>query len=586
MAVFLGFSSDMSYKPVIYEGNKLANKADLMERNGRWYFSKAYPKELWPITGASPFRKSLGTDSLPAAIRARPDAERLYWSKVDAARATYAGRIPREMTEVEAMGLVAKWFIAEDAERTAALEATRSPLMDIDRALAELDALDAQARQAVAEADVHAVRPLALRLTAEAGLKVDDKSKVFKSFMAALLRGRREFLVLERRRILGDYAVQPSDPLIAKALKEGMADVPVRVRSVSDMVDGYLADQFKWAPSTRKASDAPFDVLKEFLGADRDVRTLTRDDGRAIHEIVKGLPVNFRKRKELKGLTLPDVIAKGRDLGLPTLAPKTVNEIYMTFISGAIDWAVSERGIDANIVASLPPMVDPVAAVDKRSPFKPDQLNRLLHLGPWADPAKGKEGDPLRFWGPLIALFQGMRRGEIAQLLITDNELQGDIPVIHVRPTVDGQRVKSVAGRRMLPVHPELVRMGFLQFVAEQRKAGHNQLFPNETPNKNGAWGDPLSKWFKRLLADNQITGTKLGMHSFRHNFEDALRAANLSQTPIGQELAGRAKSDKVSGDYGSGRYSAETLKPAVDSIQYPELDLKHLYVPRMSNQS
>ena len=579
MANFQGFCSDMSYKPVIYEGNKMANKADLMERNGRWYFSKAYPKELWPVTGASPFRKSLGTDSLPAAIRARPDAERLYYSKVDAARATLEGRKPRQMTEVEAMGLVAKWFTAEDAERTAALMATQSPLMDIDGALAEIDALDAEARQAIAEGDVLAVRPLALRLLEEAGLEADDKSKVFKIFMIALLRGRRELLAMERRRVLGDYAVQPSDPLISQALS-GAPIVAAKVRTVVDMIDGFVADNTpKWAPSTRKATEAPLRIMKEFFGADRDVATLGRDDGRALHDLVKALPVNYAKRRELKGLGLIDVVAKGRELGLPTLAPKTVNEIYMTFIGGAIEWAAKERWIEANIVASLPPVVDPVAAVDKRSQFKPEQLNHLFGLGPWSDPTKGKEGDPLRYWGPLIALYQGMRRGEIAQLMVADNELQGDIPVIHVRPTVDGQRVKSAAGRRMLPVHPELVRMGFLQFVAVQRKAGHRQLFPNETPNGNGAWGDPLSKWFQRLLSDNAIIGTKLGMHSFRHNFEDALRAANLSQTPIGQELAGRAKSDKVSGDYGSGRYSAETLKPAVESIRYPEVDLKHLYV-------
>ena len=557
----------------------MANKADLMERNGRWYFSKAYPKELWPVTGASPFRKSLGTDSLPAAIRARPDAERLYYSKVDAARATLEGRKPRQMTEVEAMGLVAKWFTAEDAERTASLMATQSPLMDIDGALAEIDALDAEARQAIAEGDVHTVRPLAFRLLEEAGLEADDKSKVFKTFMIALLRGRRELLAMERRRVLGDYAVQPSDPLISQALSGGPI-VAAKVRTVVDMIDGFVADNTpKWAPSTRKATEAPLRIMKEFFGADRDVATLGRDDGRALHDLVKALPVNYAKRRELKGLGLIDVVAKGRELGLPTLAPKTVNEIYMTFIGGAIEWAAKERWIEANIVASLPPVVDPVAAVDKRSQFKPEQLNHLFGLGPWSDPTKGKEGDPLRYWGPLIALYQGMRRGEIAQLMVADNELQGDIPVIHVRPTVDGQRVKSAAGRRMLPVHPELVRMGFLQFVAVQRKAGHRQLFPNETPNGNGAWGDPLSKWFQRLLSDNAIIGTKLGMHSFRHNFEDALRAANLSQTPIGQELAGRAKSDKVSGDYGSGRYSAETLKPAVESIRYPEVDLKHLYV-------
>jgi hypothetical protein len=395
MAKFLGLCSDMSYKTVIYEGDKMANKADLMERNGRWYFSKAYPKELWPITGASPFRKSLGTDSLPIAIRARPDAERLYFAKVDAARATLEGRNPHKMTEVEAMGLVAKWFTAEDAERTAALEATQSPLMDIDGALAEIDELDAEARQAVAEADVHAVRPLALQLIAEAGLEADDKSKEFKAFMAALLRGRRELLALERRRVLGDYAVRPSDPLIAKALVEGVAVVPVKVRTVSDMVDGYVTDNTpKWAPSTRKATDAPLGVLKEFLGADRDVTTLTRDDGRAIHEIVKGLPVNFRKRKELKGLPLPDAVAKGRELGLPTLAPKTVNEIYMTFIGGAIEWAARERWIDANIVASLPPVVDPVAAVDKRTPFNPEQLTHTAVGWMWM-----RSGRPLIGFG-------------------------------------------------------------------------------------------------------------------------------------------------------------------------------------------
>ena len=556
----------------------MANKADLLNRNGRWQFNKAYPKELWPITGPSPFRKSLGTDSLTEAIRARPNAERLYFAKVDAARAILAGRIPRQLTEVEAMGLVAKWFTEEDAQRSAALEATQSPLMDIDGALAEIDALDAEARQAIAEGDVHTVRPLAHRLLEEAGLEADAKSKIFKAFMIALLRGRRELLAMERRRVLGDYSVQPSDPLISKALAGGPM-VAAKVRTVADMIDGFVADNNpKWAPSTRKATESPLRIMKEFFGADRDVATLGRDDGRALHDLVKTLPVNYAKRRELRGLGLIDAVAKGRELGLPTLAPKTVNEIYMTFIGGAIEWAAKERWIEANIVASLPPVVDPVAAVDKRSQFKPEQLNHLFGLGPWSDPTKGKEGDPLRYWGPLIALYQGMRRGEIAQRLVADNELQGDIHVIHVRPTVDGQRVKSAAGRRMLPVHPELVRMGFLQFVSEQRKAGHTQLFPNETPNKNGAWGDPLSKWFKRLLADNQITGTKLGMHSFRHNFEDALRAANLSQTPIGQELAGRAKSDKVSGDYGSGRYSAETLKPAVDSIRYPEVNLTHLY--------
>ena len=555
----------------------MANKADLMDRKGRWYFNKAYPSELWSITGASPYRKSLGTDSLPTAIRARPDAERLYWAKVDEARAALAGRSPRQMSEVEAMGLVARWFMREDGERSAALEAAQSPLMDIDRALSELDTLDAEARQAIAEKDYHAVRLLADSLIADDGLEADTKSREYKAFMTALLRGRRELLVMERARVLGDYTIQPSDPLVRKVLSDAPT-VAAKVRTVADMVEGFVADNApKWSPSTRKASAAPLRVMKEFYGADRDVASLIRDDGRALFDLVKALPVNYAKLKSLRGMGLVEAVEKGHELGLPTLAPKTINETYSTFIGGALRWAVKERWIAANLVDGLA-VVDPVAAEHKRSSFTPEQLNRLFKLEPWADPAKGRDGDPLRYWGPLLGLYQGMRRGEIAQLLVNDNEMQGDIPVIHIRPTVEGQRVKSAAGRRMLPVHPELIRMGYLQFVAGQRKAGHNQLFPNERPNSNGAWGDPLGKWFTRLLKDNAFDGVKLGMHSFRHNFEDALRSSGLHGTAIGQELAGRAKADRVSAGYGTGRFSVATLKPAMDSLTYQNLEVAHLY--------
>ena len=86
------------------------------------------------------------------------------------------------------------------------------PLQVHDGALEELDGADAEARQAIAEADLLAVLPLAKRLTREAGLEFDPKTKASKTFMLALLRGRRELLMLERARVLGDYGATPSDP--------------------------------------------------------------------------------------------------------------------------------------------------------------------------------------------------------------------------------------------------------------------------------------------------------------------------------------------------------------------------------------
>lgn len=76
----------------------MPRKSNLIQRGGRWYFNRAIPKDLWPSLGKAPFRLSLQTDSLEIAIRRRPDAERQYFAKVDAARAVNQAVQPRQLS--------------------------------------------------------------------------------------------------------------------------------------------------------------------------------------------------------------------------------------------------------------------------------------------------------------------------------------------------------------------------------------------------------------------------------------------------------------------------------------------------------
>lgn len=364
----------------------MANKGDLLNRKGVWYFNKAYPKPLWTITGKSPFRLSLRTTSLRDAERAKPAAERLYWAAVDAAQVQLGPKQPRQFTELEAVGLVAQWFKNEDAERMEAVAEAHSPLMDIDASLRELDGQDAETRQAIAEGDLNTVLPLAKRLASEAGLEFDPKAKAAKSFMLALLRGRRELLMLERARVLGDYTATPSDPVIQKAL-EGVPRT-TKVRTVGDLIDGFKGDSVGgWSPATVKAVEAPFHVLREFFGASKDVSTITREDGRALFVLVQNIPTNMTKLKALRGLSLSEAVAKAGDLGLATLSPKTINETYLAFIGSAFRWGVSEGWISFNPLERLS-VVETVDDADKRDPFTVAQLNILFH---W-DRGRGHEG--------------------------------------------------------------------------------------------------------------------------------------------------------------------------------------------------
>ena len=55
-----------------------------------------------------------------------------------------------------------------------------------------------------------------------------------------------------------------------------------------------------------------------------------------------------------------------------------------------------------------------------------------------------------------------------------------------------GRSVKTESSLRAVPVHPELVRIGFLEFVGHVRANGGQaaRLFPKLTPGSKGGFGE------------------------------------------------------------------------------------------------
>jgi hypothetical protein len=95
----------VAHNPVTEGKPDLSRKANLIQRSGRWYFNRAYPKDLWPVLGKSPFRLSLHTDSLEVALRRRPDAERRYFAAADKARGHQEILTPRQLSEIDAVAI-------------------------------------------------------------------------------------------------------------------------------------------------------------------------------------------------------------------------------------------------------------------------------------------------------------------------------------------------------------------------------------------------------------------------------------------------------------------------------------------------
>jgi integrase len=131
---------------------------------------------------------------------------------------------------------------------------------------------------------------------------------------------------------------------------------------------------------------------------------------------------------------------------------------------------------------------------DRRNPFSIEQLGRIF--GP-ASPLYGPQ-TPLedrggRFWVPLLSLWSGMRLNECCQLMIDDVRYMREVAIIVIAEDLQGgsdeadaKRVKTEAGERFVPVHPELERLGFLRRWQAMKKAGRSRIFPDLRPGANG----------------------------------------------------------------------------------------------------
>lgn len=128
-----------------------------------------------------------------------------------------------------------------------------------------------------------------------------------------------------------------------------------------------------------------------------------------------------------------------------------------------------------------------------------------------------------------------------------------------------------------MPIHPDLVALGFGRFVEKIRKKrnGSGRLFFEISYGSDGMASGPFSKWFARFRKTVGISDPKAVFHSFRHGAKDALRET-LAPPYIIDQIMGHA--EQATASYGQG-VSLETLYEAVKKMKF-QLDLKTIIKP------
>ncbi|OYV48219.1 MAG: hypothetical protein B7X10_03390 [Burkholderiales bacterium 21-58-4] len=137
-------------------------------------------------------------------------------------------------------------------------------------------------------------------------------------------------------------------------------------------------------------------------------------------------------------------------------------------------------------------------------------------------------------WVPLIALATGARLEEICQLRVTDLTLDhAHGALLCITDEAVGQTLKTASSRRIIPIHPDLIRAGLLDYQEAVGEKGHDWLFPQLEPDHDGRRGGTFGQGFSRYLRSPSgccILDRRVVFHSFRHTFKTLCREAGLTE--------------------------------------------------------
>lgn len=566
----------------------------LSRRHGssNWQVRKRWPSDVAPLLGRE-FIRSTGAPDRREAQRVALKHLVEFNMKVSQARDQMNG-LPVTSDLVEVVGKALAQF-RSTVQQSYSIKQTISPQTRLEL-IANLQGMIEVAKRSLACFDYNVVHAPAATALEREGLHLDadhpqhiDIMLLFGDAYIEELEGALARLEGRERRLSGMFTslinsvgtgCASGDPLLgqvktpdtgnAAAVEDGVS--VVAARTIADLIDAYVSDKESgWSVATLQANRNNLAVLSELCG-DARVDLYNRQDARGVFETLKAIPKGVRRKATLKVLPLLDAIEEGKRSGLERLSAKTINDKYLSTFKAMFGWAKREGWVATNHFEHLA-VTDEVASSEKRDPFTTHHLVQIFSTEPWAAPWAHSSTTPSRFWLPLISLFHGFRLSEGAALLLSDVREVDGIWCFELKKN-EVRNLKTEGSRSIIPIHHELIRIGFLDFFRTLEGSGDDLIFPDCHTERGRDIGGHVSAWFSKHLTKLGVKSKLLTFHSFRHNFEDAMRNAEIPhRTALALGRRAEAGSSHV---YGSGLSVAKKAE-ALALVQYNGLNLDHL---------
>ncbi|WP_156502076.1 hypothetical protein [Erythrobacter sp. HI0063] len=297
-------------------------------------------------------------------------------------------------------------------------------------------------------------------------------------------------------------------------------------------VQAPLLSMYAQQALAKKISDGAWDKARVrdingavaiFIAANGDlpVNAIAQKHLIAMKDLFPRLPVVYgRERKNQNGEkvreTIEEALLRGDDLrekwnkdpvaadaeGLPYVGLSlTTQRKHMTWISALVthleghDPALAPKAL--NFTAVRKTLVNPKKQGERHSvknnqkrnagrlPWDPGELQQMLEAPVWYGCAglwnRFEPGDEVihdgSYWVLPLVISTLARSDEIAGLAVADVVLDCETPYLYIREN-SLRRIKTVSSTRKVPIAKKILALGFGEYVAAMKQAGHRALFP------------------------------------------------------------------------------------------------------------